>query len=197
MFWKTFDFFFVCTLGITVAFYFSAQEATTEQTQHRQIEASRLTVVIPLTLIASSKNLPSQNFRCWRRIIRSDGWIGLQPVVIRQIQINSPLPSSQVDSDLGVTGDGVRTSLEPVGITGMATLVPLTLGFGALDGTVENMPNIVAPLDQLFCDASTLSIGSPTIFNDSTWKNVGGWAILSFSSCISYAMLCYAMLDRQ
>lgn len=48
------------------------------------------------------KNIPPSGFRCWKRVFRADGWIGLQPVEISSVSVE---PSS---------GDAGWQSLSPV-----------------------------------------------------------------------------------
>lgn len=160
---------FCVSASVSVCFYFIPGDSSGEQSQQKPLDDSRVTVLISLPMVVSPASIPSSNYRCWVRTVRSDNWIGLIPVLIRHIQldpiITMPPPPPGPDG-------AIPTQVIPP-VTGMVTYLPLTIGNGALDGEpVEERHLAAARLDQVFCDASSLSIGTLNVFEDMSWTNV-------------------------
>lgn len=121
-----------------VTFYFRSPQALAEQTQSKSVDRQRLTVILSLQTLVNPKNIPPAGYRCWQRVFRPDGWIGLQPVEIFSVSVES---ANTEQSD----GAGVLYK-------GHAVIHPL------LGPDLESPPNEAAPeesvgLDELFMDA--------------------------------------------
>lgn len=152
-----------------MAFAFISQDSTTEQTQQKELDDSRVSVVIPLSMVVSSSQLPPANYRCWVRAIRSDNWIGLIPVSLRHVQLD-PVP--QFSSFSPTTNASAPTQPPPV-VSGTVTYVPLTTSTGGLDGApMEDRHVAASRVEHVFCDAASLSVGTMNIFEDTSWTNV-------------------------
>ncbi|OEH79120.1 arginyl-tRNA synthetase [Cyclospora cayetanensis] len=139
-----------------VTFYFRSPQALTEQTQSKSVDRQRLTVILSLQTLVNPKNIPPHGYRCWQRVFRPDGWIGLRPVEIHSVSVESanaeqaPLQDS-VRSHMhhahAVVADGTAALYK-----GHAVIHPL------LGPDLEGLPNEAAPqesvgLDELFMDA--------------------------------------------
>ncbi|XP_026193619.1 uncharacterized protein LOC34620765, partial [Cyclospora cayetanensis] len=121
-----------------VTFYFRSPQALTEQTQSKSVDRQRLTVILSLQTLVNPKNIPPHGYRCWQRVFRPDGWIGLRPVEIHSVSVESA-NAEQADGTAAL-------------YKGHAVIHPL------LGPDLEGLPNEAAPqesvgLDELFMDA--------------------------------------------
>ncbi|CDJ64250.1 hypothetical protein, conserved [Eimeria necatrix] len=121
-----------------VTFYFRSPQALAEQTQSKSVDRQRLTVILSLQTLVHPKNIPPSGYRCWQRVFRPDGWIGLQPVEISSVSVEA----ANADQ-----GDGAGALYK-----GHAVIHPL------LGPDLDSPPNEGAPeesvgLDELFMDA--------------------------------------------
>ncbi|CDJ56385.1 hypothetical protein, conserved [Eimeria maxima] len=121
-----------------VTFYFRSPQALAEQTQSKSVDRQRLTVILSLQTLVHPKNIPPSGYRCWQRVFRPDGWIGLQPVEISSVSVETANPDQS---------DGAGALYK-----GHAVIHPL------LGPDLDSPPNEGAPeesvgLDELFMDA--------------------------------------------
>lgn len=130
-----------------VTFYFRSPQALVEQTQSKSVDRQRLTVILSLQTLVNPKNIPPAGYRCWQRVFRQDGWIGLQPVEIFSVSVEAA-NSEQTD------GQGLL-------YRGHAVIHPL-LGPDLESAANEAAPEESVGLDELFMDAVGDSDRQPT-----------------------------------
>lgn len=188
--------------GINIAFYYMAQEegeqggsVASQQSQLKQLSVSRVHLLYPLSHVIAYRNVtPPSNFRCWRRIIRNDHWIGLLPVAVRSVQLDPAiglsgapllaLPKRMSDRaaipniNSGVVEDvaSSASTLDGLGstsprVSGTACCLPLSQETGDLSGTVANeRSTTVCSIDELFCEGQSIGIESLHIYDDRVWR---------------------------
>ncbi|KAL8438775.1 hypothetical protein Efla_004618 [Eimeria flavescens] len=121
-----------------VTFYFRSPQALAEQTQSKSVDRQRLTVILSLQTLVNPKNVPPAGYRCWKRVFRPDGWIGLQPVEISSVSVEASNTEQSDGAGMLYKGHAVVHSL--------------------LGPDLESPPNEATPeesvgLDELFMDA--------------------------------------------
>lgn len=171
---KTFFCFFSAT--VCVSFHFVSRESKLEETQLKELDESKVSILIPLNLLVSPSQLPPLNYRCWARTIRSDDWIGLIPVSIRHVQIDATPPPQETNfakaNSSATPTSSPPESIEAVAaVTGVVTYVPLQNG-GLNGHSMDERYSNVARLDQIFCDVNSLSAGTLNVFEDTSFANV-------------------------
>ncbi|KAL8272427.1 hypothetical protein Esti_003717 [Eimeria stiedai] len=130
-----------------VTFYFRSPQALAEQTQSKSVDRQRLTVILSLQTLVNPKNMPPAGYRCWKRVFRPDGWIGLQPVEIASVSVEAANTEQSDGAGVLYKGHAVVHSL---------------LGPDLESPTNEAAPEESVGLDELFMDAVGESDKQPT-----------------------------------
>lgn len=146
-----------------------SKETNAEQTQLKQVEDTRVSVLVPLSMVATPAQLPPPNYRCWARTMRADDWVGLIPVALRHVQLDPVMPRQPPVPN----PDGTIPPPQQLPVTGMATYVALNGQSGGLDGAPMDERHLgAARLEQIFCDIGALAVGTTTVFEETSWGNV-------------------------
>jgi hypothetical protein len=166
-----FVFLFYFTLFVLVyvntSFYYVG-ENTLEETQGNSreemqqvklLKASQTHLIYPLNeIVAHCHKLPPENFRCWRRYIRHDYWVGLMPVMLKNIKsmemlLNETNTMHQTAHYKKDHSQKVSTPRISMHIQGTADCLPLSSKTGDLSGSVlcHSTPECCS-FDQLFCE---------------------------------------------
>ena len=149
--------------------YNNGEESQINQ-QLKQLHSKRLHLIYPLTSILQSHALlPPENFRCWRRYIRQDYWIGLKPVLLKRIQWDTS--HTKIPSNTNSNNHSLEETLKSK-LNGTAFYVLLSSDEGDLSGDpLEDMSSESCPLDQLYCDQESICFETPYLYKTNIWRS--------------------------
>eukprot|EP00917_Polyrhabdina_sp_WS-2016_P012682 GHVP01027851.1.p1 GENE.GHVP01027851.1~~GHVP01027851.1.p1 ORF type:complete len:890 (+),score=168.03 GHVP01027851.1:930-3599(+) len=140
-------------ININVAFFYKQDnqansQVNTPAVQTRQIELSKIFILIPIISLISPKNSIPPNFRCWQKSVRKDGWLSVEGVLIKQIRFEPQVANINIPS--------VYESR--VEILGKTECVVQTLKGGAssLDGNPVESSQTSVKLEDLYVDRSVI-----------------------------------------
>lgn len=169
-----------------------------QQTQLKQLSLARVYLLFPLTqVLARGSGAPPPNFRCWRRMVRSDHWVGLEPVALHSVQLEpfSQLPHSGAAGHtpnvvpsraaaenpvekIGPSSENASPSnvphtraLEPLTFSGTSSYIPLSHDTGDLSGTLLNdRLGSTCALDELFCEGESITLNTFRTGDARAWR---------------------------